>query len=131
MSNEFISYYQALELKELGFDKPCLAFYSLNKELHPVMQEPAKGPYFNNGNFVETLRAPLYQQTFRWFREEHRLSSWIYNSDTTKYFYTILQNGRIVKATGSLITYEEAELACLKKLIEIVKEKTTNKKQVL
>ena len=58
----------------------------------------------------------------RWFREKHGLSSWIYNSDTNKYFYTILQNGRIVKATESLITYEEAELACLRKLIEIVKD---------
>ena len=38
-----------------------------------------------------------------------------------KYFYTILQDGRIVKANESTTTYEETELACLKKLIEIVK----------
>lgn len=30
MENEFISYDQAVDLKELGFDEPCLAIY--NKE---------------------------------------------------------------------------------------------------
>jgi hypothetical protein len=33
------------------------------------------------------------------------------------------QNVRIVKANESLPTYEESELKCLKKLIELVKEK--------
>jgi hypothetical protein len=28
MTAEFIPYEQALELKELGFDEPCLAYYS-------------------------------------------------------------------------------------------------------
>jgi hypothetical protein len=28
MKNEFIPYEQALELKKLGFDEPCLAFYN-------------------------------------------------------------------------------------------------------
>jgi hypothetical protein len=73
MKNEFVIYEQALALKELGFDEPCLAFYSPKEELYPVFQEPSKGPYFNNGNFIETLRVPLYQQAFRWFREKHNL----------------------------------------------------------
>jgi hypothetical protein len=40
-----------------------------------------------------------------------------------KFYYTILQNGKIVKSHNSTITYEEAQLACLINLIEIVKEK--------
>jgi hypothetical protein len=36
-----------------------------------------------------------------------------------RYFYTILQYGRTVKDNESVTTYEEAELACLKKLIEL------------
>ena len=39
------------------------------------------------------------------------------------YFYTILMNGRIVKANQQSTTYEKAELECLKKLIEITKNK--------
>jgi hypothetical protein len=55
----------------------------------------------------------------RWFRESHTLSSWVYNGYMDKYFYTILRNGRLVQANESVTTYEEAELACLKKLIEL------------
>ena len=59
----------------------------------------------------------------RWFRDKHELTSWVYNSQMGNFYYTILQNGRIVKSHDSLTTYEEAELECLKKLIEIVKNK--------
>jgi hypothetical protein len=78
------------------------------------------GNHNQNINYVSAL---LFQQAFTWFREKHQLSSWVYNSDSAKYFYTILFNGRIVKANESLTSHEEAELACLDKLIEIVKTK--------
>jgi hypothetical protein len=102
MNKEFIPYEQALELKELGFKKDN-DFGLLYKG--------------------KDIPAILYQQAFRFFRDKYELSSWIYNSDLKKYFFTILQNGRIIKAHEELLTYEEAELACLKKLIEIVKNK--------
>jgi hypothetical protein len=117
MNKEFVKYEQALALKELGFDEPCLAFYSLEKELHPVFQEPSKGPYFNNGNFIETLRVPLYQQAFRWFREKYDLNYVIVKAES--WFYTI--NG--CNTQEGFNTYEEAEQDCLDKLIEICKKK--------
>jgi hypothetical protein len=134
----FVPYREALALRELGFDEPCLSYYFSDGTFNDASEEDDTlypgDPRFHsdtNSSLSEYLEdelkyngiaAPLYQQAFRWFREKHGLSSWIYNSDTNKYFYTILQNGRIVKATESLITYEEAELACLRKLIEIVKD---------
>ena len=136
MKNEFVTYEQALALKELGFDKPCLAFYSPKEELHPVFQEPSKGPYFNNGSFIETLRAPLYQQAFRWFREKHNLCGEVYTVNMGAIDYTFqirdLYSEDIKHDnfeaytggyTGTFLTYEEAESACLIKLIEIVKTK--------
>ena len=141
MKNEFVKYEQALALKELGFDKPCLAFYSPKEELYPVFQEPSKGPYFNNGSFIETLRAPLYQQTFKWFREKYNIQGYIYsstvrsNAEKTKQF-----TGYIWKIKGIDTpflstdardelhdTYEKAESACLSKLIEITNEKIKNR----
>jgi hypothetical protein len=126
MEKEFIPYEQALALKELGFDEPCFGFYyTLNgrdwkfvekTEYHRLDDEMNIGGKF-------TISAPLWQQAFDWFREKYVLSSWIYNSDVKKYWFTILQNGRIVKSHKELLTYEEAELECLKKLIEIVKQK--------
>jgi hypothetical protein len=111
MKNEFIPYEQALELKELGFDEPCLAAYLKAGKLLDI------GEYVNQG-YYRTL-APLYEQAFRWFRERHGLSSWVYHTHMDRYFYTILQYGRTVKDNESVTTYEEAELACLKKLIEL------------
>lgn len=122
MNKEFIPYEQALELKELGFDEPCLGRWLIITEFEAPtgeirLQLGAKAENYDN----KQRHAPLYQQCFRWFREKYELSSWVYNSHMDKYFYTILQDGRIVKATESATTYEEAELACIVKLIEIVK----------
>ncbi len=115
---DFVPCQESYELKQLGFDEYCLGYYNIDPYL--------PNPTFNLVKPFDhewCLPAPLYQQAFRWFREKYELSSWMYNSHMDKYFYTILKDGRIIKANESARTYEEAELACLKKLIELVKQK--------
>jgi hypothetical protein len=101
---DFIPYEQALALKELGFDEPCLGNYA-DDENHTL---------FTNGNKPGKTNAPLYSQAFRWFREKYDLGE--------QYgvfpHHTIIINHLIDGGVE-----EEAELACLKKLIEIVKKK--------
>jgi hypothetical protein len=66
MNKEFISYEQALELKDLGFDEPCLAFYN-GKFLESTDYD------FDNGTSKDIglcIVAPLYQQAFRWLHEQ-------------------------------------------------------------
>jgi len=92
---EFIPYEQALELKELGYDIP-----SISSE---------------HGHVWE--REILYQQAFRWFREKYNLYHFIEPDGCI--FNAVCQH-TLVRVCR---TYEEAELACLKKLIEIVKNK--------
>ena len=121
MKREFVPYEQALELKQLGFNEPCFGFYDEN--LYFPNNESIYGTFCNQILDSSSCSAPTYSQAFRWFREKYELSSWIYNSNLDKYFYTILMNGRIVKANEQSTTYEEAELECLKKLIEITKNK--------
>ena len=128
MKNEFISYEQAVALKELGFDEPCFGNYEDGKDSFYLFEQNFKEN--TNSYYDEEVSAPLKQQVFKWFRENHQLNSWVYNSDLNKYFFTILQNGRIVKANKSFLTYEEAELACLNKLIEIVKNDNTSKQKI-
>ena len=100
MEKEFIPYEQALELKELGFDEECIFIY----------QYP---------NLDVKVPAPLYQQAFRWFREKHDKLGCIQKAnDRNRFIYLV--NDIVF---GFYNTYEEAELACLKKLIEIVKNK--------
>jgi hypothetical protein len=104
MNKEFIPYEQALELKELGFKKDN-DFGLLYK-----------------GDDIPSI---LYQQAFRWFREKHGLDYEItyagkkgeYHAFVDEYIYG--NNG----SSPSIFSYEEAELACLKKLIIIVERK--------
>ena len=107
MEKEFVPYKQALDLKELGFDEKCLGYYH-NKEL-------SSGPRTSYGEVIE---APTFSQAFRWFREKYG-DYLLYSFGVIPHF-TIIQNLII---EDSKTTYEEAELECLKKLIEIVKQK--------
>jgi hypothetical protein len=114
MDKEFITYEQAVALKELGFDEPCLWFYANNGNDGFVNFLSNENGVVNKNNIVT---APLYQQAFRWFREKHGLNYVIeyhcegYNLLVSKYY------------RNRYLTYEEAEDACLDKLIEIAKNK--------
>jgi hypothetical protein len=70
--------------------------------------------------------APLYQQAFRWFRDKYKLSGEI-QSYQFKYSYLIiydtLGDNTCKKIKYDIESYEKSELECLKKLIEIVKNK--------
>lgn len=122
MNKEFIPYEQALELKDLGFDEECLASYRRRNQLMGcgAILFDVDGL---DKNCIGILAAPLYQQAFRFFREKYELTCWVYNSHMDRYYYTILQYGRLIKANAKLETYEEAEHACLLKLIELAKQK--------
>jgi hypothetical protein len=109
MEKEFIPYEQALALKELGFDEPCLRGWSDVKQIW----------YHPDSDIV--LDNPTFSQAFRWFREKYNLSFYIWRKE--ELFKIVLQrpNQNSYFFNDEFNTYEEAELACLKKLIEIVK----------
>jgi hypothetical protein len=117
MKKEFIPYELALKMKVLGFDEPCVAFYEESKRLS-IGFNWLNGDGKNSN--LQECTAPLYQQAFRWFRKEYDLNYVIVKAES--WFYTI--NG--CNTQEGFNTYEEAELACLKKLIEIVKSKQEN-----
>jgi len=122
MNKEFIPYQEALELKELGFDEPCLEAYDKNGMLYHSHKTDKLFTALNS-NLSTQCSAPLFQQAFRWFREKHNLKSCIMfrtSMEDNKEYYDWLIKGQEV-VYRHFNTYEEAELACLKKLIEIVK----------
>jgi hypothetical protein len=122
MNKEFAPYEPSLALKELGFDEPCFGIWMERGDRHDVIyvakQEDAWMAEENDG-----ILAPLYQQAFRWFREKYDLFCWIekFHKDETYIFQ--IPPANFTKIQGHFKTYEEAELACLIKLIEIVKNK--------
>lgn len=145
MEKEFTPYPDALELKALGFDEPCLGLYredgsflyadvfSFREPYSPseFKEGVDEGVYYINSEILEELvTAPTFSQAFRWFREKYVLfHSIIYlddNSGEGEFSFEILNKKGNQQQNGEYFeynTYEEAELACLRKLIEIVKTK--------
>jgi hypothetical protein len=135
MEKEFIGYTDALDLKELGFDEPCFSYYK-NNQLSEILEKVINSEIKNVNNEIDDyISAPLYQQAFRWFREKYKLRGFIGFRPNVKQFdchiydmslsgkeYTEQRTMEEFNKDPKVGTYEEAELECLKKLIEIVKE---------
>jgi hypothetical protein len=130
MNKEFVTYEQALALKELGFDEPCFGRWIEPTELS--ISAPKDDEYCQKQHeFSWTALAPLYQQAFRWFREKYKIeatTSCFYNKrldmpyEERQYHCFIIRDG-VTSKGPKYKTYEEAEQACLDKLIEICKNK--------
>jgi hypothetical protein len=124
MKKEFIPYEQALALKELGFDEPCFGYYTEDKK--HLLIRPNMGRRNEDLNDI-VCTAPLYQQAFRWFRENYQDDFYINKWIDDKYWYHVpFLFGSIKERREfreSFETYEEARLECLNKLIEIYKNK--------
>jgi hypothetical protein len=123
MTKEFVSYDIALKLKELGFDEPCLARW-IEKD-----SRDGGGLKLEIWNDEDTVfevkswtKAPLFQQAFRWFREKRFLIHFSSHDHTIHDFYIKWSPDKSI-LSDAYDTYEEAELACLDKLIEIVRRK--------
>ena len=128
MEKEFIPYEQSLDLKELEFDEPCLGRYDSLKVLVTISR-PNSNSYYKD-SVPSFLAAPLYQQAFRFFRETYDLDSFVkhvYKSTIKVGYYFGIDKYKGVEFQTDFDawynTHEEAELECLKKLIEIVKQK--------
>lgn len=124
MEKEFVPYEQALALKELGFDEACFGFYNnidKNVWIKHTIDESIKDIY--TGDF----EAPTFSQAFRWFREKYGLRHSIFEIENKNKISgsikgTCKNNFKHYSFIDFYDTDEEAELECLKKLIEIVKE---------
>jgi hypothetical protein len=114
MEKEFVPYALALRMKQLGFDEPCFGHYSNGELVH--------SSHTNNNMQRFRYAAPLYQQAFRWFREKYQLCNFInFSGDGFCSGWEDLGNNE--HGFENFTTYEEAEFACLKKLIEITENK--------
>ena len=132
METEFCTYEKSLALKELGFDEPCIAFY-----LEKVLTFHTHGidPHFifkKNSNLWYSSSAPTYSQAFRFFREKFNLFSCVelHLNFPIRYYFIIDEIGNddfVYHTEDETIfydKYEDAEIACLKLLIELVKNKS-------
>lgn len=131
MKELFVPYEQALALKELGFNEPCFSYYK-NDQLSEILEEVINSKMRNVNNEIDDyISAPTFSQAFRFFREKYDLFGCIdLHTSTPTHWYIriddIIKNDYIYHSEDNNLkfkTYEESELACLVKLIEIVKNK--------
>ena len=122
MKKEFIPYEIALALKELGFDEPCFAhFVKHYNEIKCILNSDDFDEWWTNNSDNLECKAPLYQQVFRWFREKYNLYSFVFVFDQG-FGYETYKEG-VIQTNESFESYDEAQIACLDKLIELVKNK--------
>lgn len=120
MEKEFIPYEIALELKELGFDEHCFGyFYTEDKFFETKIK---------NSELEEecSISAPTFSQAFKWFREKYGyfiVPQVEIQINKINVHFLIIKFAENKVRTKKSNTYEEAELECLKKLIEIVTNK--------
>ena len=133
MEKEFVPYGLALRMKHLGFDEPCLAVFNQEEDLYICHSDSFESEdTFYSQQAIEEIGykclAPTFSQAFRWFREKYHLYGKVETTSLTCHFImikevtlkgTLRENPKYVTYNS----YEEAELDCLIKLIEIVESK--------
>jgi hypothetical protein len=112
MKQEFVPYELAVKLKQLGFDEPCL--FAFDNCSHPMRcsdlrtnEQKFYGVNYNSSSYTSQ---PTFSQAFRWFRKPQNASL-----NHLDFMYEYLKDDSI--------SYEEAELACLQRLIDILETK--------
>ena len=132
MEREFCSYEQSLVLKELGFNEKCLMKYQLvpakhcnDSKIYGDKKFIVLSPFDCKTNY-ECFNTPLKSQALKWFMQKSYLYYSIrYKDDEhiNKFEASIWEKGHYCNVWNEIYsTYEEAENACIDKLIELAKQ---------
>jgi sucrose-6-phosphate hydrolase SacC (GH32 family) len=143
LQKDFVPYELALRMKVLEFkESGCFGYWVIGgeepKRIH--VNEYTIGDW---NSHPSRISAPLYSQAFRWFREKHKLDCGIdvysemdfKTEEIIKKYTGRVDNWNTIwsihDGTGLMMpehyhfeasSYEEVELSCLEKLLEIVEE---------
>jgi hypothetical protein len=136
MNKEFVPYKQALELKELGFDEPCFGYFNTDEELVYGIDIKTIKYVLKYHKKDESVLAPTYQQAFRWFEDNQSMFIERIVTTNANEIMDIEYNIKSWRFPTITIEFDDsydsfdknkAELACLIKLISIVKEQNNEK----
>jgi hypothetical protein len=138
LEKEFLPYELALKMKAIGFNEPCVYYVDKNNNSY-IYNFQTHPDEFIEWCGVNVIPTPTFSQAFRWFRkkydwqtsiiptrDQHRFevgyNYWIWNSKNGEEYHTEPKD----RPCGDWIfkTNEEAELACLDKLLEIIENKS-------
>jgi hypothetical protein len=129
LNEDYIPYEESLALRELGFAEKC--FFAFDNCLMRCTdlrtpQQQFEGVNYNSSSYVSQ---PSYRQAFRWFKEKHGLwcvavMSGIREGEYYYHRFDLRNENR--ESEPELVdrfsTSEEAELAGLQQMIDMVKQ---------
>ncbi len=146
MDHNFIPYEQAFQLKQLGFDEPCLAvhFYDyiemseddkFDEELDIVTmfsEDLNDNKFCINSKLDESITeksaaAPTWLDVFDWFRTKHGIDSYCRQTNLKGHAYWKIEKleteDKIKGYSRFADSIQQARIDCLKQLIEIINNK--------
>jgi hypothetical protein len=130
---EFIPTTQAIQLKQLGFNQPCWAWYNIPDEDIRFCFSEGKSPIINSsedwnaqfeGKPVDNIGLPMWCQAFEFFRDNHNLYISQGRTFDKKWFIDLyVMDVHKPKHTFFGEDLKEVELACLIKMNQMVENK--------
>jgi hypothetical protein len=127
MKNLFVPYEMAVELKKLGFNEGCLAYYNGNLELDTLnMERSVAIQDYNAGEWLYS--APLYQQVIDWFRDKHNLHiqpNFTYGEEGVWYYHFIVSiqpRVSVEKVSEGSFNYYAALNFAIKESLKVIKK---------
>lgn len=131
MVKEFIPYEEAVAMKRLGFNEEVMSYYFIgNPKGYPGSKEDPVFNLYQSGHdegveivnynqYPAKVSSPLFQQAFRWFRERGLYGGIYQSGDCDQYTFRICETKypHTTVGRGDEYPYEEAQLACLKEMI--------------
>ncbi|WP_277010630.1 hypothetical protein [Capnocytophaga granulosa] len=119
----------AKELKEIGFNEPCIFSYSEGIGITACLrygsgEEPYISDFIVGGNTPNSpyIDLPTYEQVFEWFREKGLYSFLRVNIPDLSVSYFIYDKDGYIEENGHRNTYKDAQNDCVEELIKIYKE---------
>lgn len=100
-----------------------LEFFEWLSETHNLVDTDMESEYLDKLPLNDMHRTVCNSMVFRWFREKYKIQSLIQEYLLNTYMYTIDDGINSDISVVGFETYEEAESACIDKLIELVKNK--------
>jgi len=114
----FVDYDLAVELKNKGFDMPCLGFYSRNRFcFNDEMDESSNQSDYSINSQLDShfVAAPLIDQVIEWLIEHHNL-----NIEVSKSYSLYDYKLGVQYQVGFFKTRKEAQIAGIKHALTLV-----------
>lgn len=133
MKKKFVPHQQSLELKELGFDDPCVGYYNHNKQLMRYFNPDEDWNSLENQTLknsqitmIDFVTSPLWQDAFNflWWKFNYYAEFFVDDNKTFGYMITTFIDEKRVDSdiVRKFKTENECKKDCIINIINKIKE---------